>query len=137
MEEILERMTDFIDEVHKSLNSTADVTERIKRMEVFDSLLLLATYTSAAELDKALSRSLPLEEDNPGLTYLCKQLREINGLCTFSFNDSHDIYRALFTNIQFNNFDEKERLRKELSRQLTELIFEKTNTEIPSNSLRF
>lgn len=137
MEEILERMTDFIDGVHKSLNSTADVKERINRLEVFDSLLLLATYVSAGELEKALSRSLPLEEANPGLTYLCKKLREINGLCTFAFNDSHGIYRALFTNIQFNNFDEKERLRKELSRQLTELIFEKTNTEIPSNSLRF
>ncbi|STX41934.1 Uncharacterised protein [Legionella donaldsonii] len=137
MEEILERMADFIDDVHKSLNDTADVKERAKRQEVFDSLLLLATYTSAIELEKALSRSLPLEEANPGLTYLCKQLREINGLCTFSFSDSHDIYRSLFTNIQFNNFDEKERLRKELSRQLTELIFEKTNTEIPSSSLRF
>ncbi|WP_019216621.1 hypothetical protein [Legionella tunisiensis] len=77
-----------------------------------------------------------LEEDNPSLTYLCQGLREINGLCTFSLSDRHEIYQPLFINIQFNHFDEKEHLRKELGRQLTELIFKKTNTDIPTNNFR-
>lgn len=136
MKEVLNKMAEFIDQIHDFFDKTDDEIERANRQQIFDSLLNLATYSSEKVFEDALSSSLPLEEGNLALQHICQQLREINGLCTCSFSDKHEIYQSLFANIPFDNFESKASLRNALSKELTELIFEKTNTET-SPRIRF
>ncbi|MCW8397998.1 hypothetical protein OQJ26_04230 [Legionella sp. PATHC038] len=123
----------FIDSMRDFFSKTHDESERNNRLEVFDTLLLLATYAQADALENEFQSVLPQNERGEAINYLCQELREINGFCQGSFSDEHDVYRDLFSEIKFPTAEKKHAVRKLLSATITELIFEKTNT--PSNRL--
>ncbi|WED43552.1 hypothetical protein [Legionella cardiaca] len=118
----------FIDEMRCFFDKTEEPIEKAHRHEVFDTLLLLATYSTAAKFDAELHNLLPLEENNLRLKSMCQRLQELNGVCTCTLSDEHEIYQELFNGVSFLNFDKKDILRHRLSQQITELILEKTNT---------
>ncbi|KTC84486.1 hypothetical protein [Legionella brunensis] len=127
---------DFINEINHLFEQTKDPVEKTNRREVFDTLLLLATYASREALEKEFHDLLPLEENNPTLLSICQKLQEINGLCTCTFSDEHEIYQHLLAGSNFLNFEKKEVLRNMLSAEITELILEKTNTPTMNAPLR-
>ena len=116
----------FIDHMRSLLEKTPDTTERANRLEVFDTLLLLATYAKAEELENEFQSVLPKNENIEALVYLQEHLREINGFCQSSLSDNHEVYRDLFTEL---SLEAKQGARDLLSKTITELIFEKTNTQ--------
>ncbi|WP_131794987.1 hypothetical protein [Fluoribacter gormanii] len=115
----------FIDYMRTIFEKTPDTSERANRLEVFDTLLLLATYANVEELENELQSVLPKDENTDTISYMQEHLREINGFCTSSFSDEHEVYKNLFTAI---TPEKKQGVRDLLSKAITELIFEKTNT---------
>ncbi|HHF7367471.1 TPA: hypothetical protein ACPSKY_002605 [Legionella bozemanae] len=124
------KIAQFIDSMRDIFEKTPDEYEKANRLEVFDTLLLLATYAQAEELENEFQIALPNNEHNDSVTYLCQQLREINGFCQCSFSDKHSVYQDLFAEI---TPEKKQAVRDLLSKEISELIFEKTNT----GSIRF
>lgn len=124
------KIAQFIDSMRDIFEKTPDEYEKANRLEVFDTLLLLATYAEAEELENEFQIALPNNEHNDSITYLCQQLREINGFCQCSFSDEHSVYQDLFAEI---TPEKKQAVRDLLSKEISELIFEKTNT----GSIRF
>ncbi|WP_412757800.1 hypothetical protein [Legionella bozemanae] len=124
------KIAQFIDSMRGIFEKTPDEYEKANRLEVFDTLLLLATYAEAEELENEFQIALPNNEHNDSITYLCQQLREINGFCQCSFSDEHSVYQDLFAEI---TPEKKQAVRDLLSKEISELIFEKTNT----GSIRF
>lgn len=93
------KIAQFIDSMRDIFEKTPDEYEKANRLEVFDTLLLLATYAEAEELENEFQIALPNNEHNDSITYLCQQLREINGFCQCSFSDEHSVYQDLFAEI--------------------------------------
>lgn len=119
------KVAQFIDSMRDIFENTPDECEKAKRLEVFDTLLLLATYAQAEELENEFQTALPDNELNDSITYLRQQLREINGICQCSFSDEHSVYQDLLAEI---TPEKKQAARDLLSKEISELIFEKTNT---------
>ncbi|PWY53825.1 hypothetical protein DGG96_20260 [Legionella qingyii] len=115
----------FIDHMRAIFEKTPDTSERANRLQVFDTLLLLATYAKVEELENEFQSVLPKDENTATISYLREHLREINGFCTSTFSDEHEVYKNLFTGI---TPEKKQGVRDLLSKSITELIFEKTNT---------
>ncbi|QLZ69794.1 hypothetical protein FOLKNPGA_02593 [Legionella sp. PC1000] len=116
----------FIDSMRDIFERTPDELEKAKRLEIFDTLLLLATYAEAEELENEFQIALPNNEHNDSITYLCQQLREINGFCQCTFSDEHNVYQDLLSEVITP--EKKQAVRELLSKTISELIFEKTNT---------
>ncbi|HHT0592008.1 TPA: hypothetical protein ACTXXA_000562 [Legionella anisa] len=121
-----EKVEHFIDSMRDTFEKTPDEGEKTKRLEVFDTLLLLATYAQAEELESEFQMVLPNNEHNDAITYLCQQLREINGFCQCTFSDEHRVYQDLLA--EETTLEKKQAVRDLLSKTISELIFEKTNT---------
>ncbi|WP_454781821.1 hypothetical protein [Legionella sp. WA2022007384] len=119
------KVKQFIDEMRSLLEKTPDTAERANRLEVFDTLLLLATYAKAEDLEHEFQCVLPKNEKANTIVYLQQHLREINGLCQGSLSDDHEVYKDLFADIIT---EKKQSIRDLLSKTITELIFAKTNT---------
>ncbi|KTD40487.1 hypothetical protein [Legionella parisiensis] len=119
------KIAQFIDSMREVFEKTPDEDEKANRLEVFDTLLLLATYAQAEELENEFQIMLPYNEHSDSITYLCQQLREINGFCQCSFSDQHSVYQDLLAEI---TPEKKQAVRELLSKEISELIFEKTNT---------
>lgn len=119
----------FIDSMRDIFSKTPNESEKINRFEVFDTLLLLATYAQPEMLEHEFQSVLPQNEGEDTLSYLCEKLREINGFCSGSFSDEHGTYQDLFSEIKFPTSEKKQAARDLLSKAISEIIFEKTNTE--------
>ncbi|KTC90548.1 hypothetical protein OQJ18_01130 [Fluoribacter dumoffii] len=125
------KVEQFIDEIRDIFSQTNDEVEKKNRLEVFDTLLLLATYASPAELEHEFQNVLPHDQGNT-VHYLCQKLREINGFCQNSLSDEHEVYQNLFAEIDFPTESKKQAVRELLSKKISELIFEKTHTNVPN-----
>lgn len=75
------KVEQFIDEMHQLFMQTADENERNNRLDVFDTLLLLATFVDQQSLEDEFQSTLPMGQYDSTLNYMCQQLREINGFC--------------------------------------------------------
>ncbi|WP_237760474.1 MULTISPECIES: hypothetical protein [Legionella] len=122
------KIKEFIDSMRCIFSETANEAEKINRLEVLDTLLLLATYAQPDELENEFLSVLPNNERGDTLNYLCQQLREINGFCLGSFSDEHEVYQDLFSNIELSTAEKKQAVRDLLSKNITELIFTETQT---------
>ncbi|MGL5741900.1 MAG: hypothetical protein ACRCXC_04795 [Legionella sp.] len=122
------KIEQFIDSIHAVLSSTPDENERNNRLEVFDTLLLLATYADLETLEIEFTNSLPNIDSDKTLNYLRQQLREINGLCKKTLSDDHEVYHDLFSLMTLPTPEKKQALRELLSNNLSQVIFDKTNT---------
>lgn len=122
------KVEEFIDSIRVLFMGTPDETERMNRLEVFDSLLLLATYADPHILETEFQEVLPPNENNDTLNYMCQKLREINGICKNALSDEHDIYQNLFSTIKYPTAEKKHAVRNLLSKTISETIFEKTQT---------
>ncbi len=121
------KIEQFINQMRKILSTTPDAIEKENRLEVFDTLLLLATYADSEELEKEFQRSLPQYETDNTINYMCRQLREINGFCKCSLSDEHEVYQDLFTTITLPSTRAKHSARELLSETISKMIIETTN----------
>ncbi|KTD09117.1 hypothetical protein Lgra_2352 [Legionella gratiana] len=123
-----EKIENFISQMRKILSNNDDAVEKENRLEIFDTLLLLATYANSEELEKEFQSSLPLYETDNTINYMCRQLREINGFCKCSLSDEHEVYQDLFSTITFPSARAKNSARELLSQTISRTILEATNT---------
>ncbi|QMT60910.1 hypothetical protein [Legionella sp. PC997] len=119
------KVEQFIDHTRELFAKTPDISERTNRLDVFDTLLLLATYAKAEELENEFQCVLPNNENVNSIVYLKEHLREINGFCQSTHSDEHEVYKDLFTDLAS---EKKQGVRDLLSKTITELILEKTHT---------
>ncbi|CEG56559.1 hypothetical protein [Legionella fallonii] len=129
----IEGKKQFIDSIRAAITKqTLDLGERQKRLETFDALLLKATYASEEELEDGFRKSLPLPHD-PTISFIVRQLREVNGFCNQSFSDEHEGYQSIYNTITFLTSETKRGIREQFSKALTEMVFDKTGTP-PANN---
>ncbi len=121
------KIEQFINQMRQILSNTPDEVEKENRLEIFDTLLLLATYAAPAELENELKRSLPQYENNSTINYICRKLREINGFCKCSLSDEHEVYQDLFSALTHTSSRTKYSVRELLSETISNLIIETTN----------
>lgn len=117
----------FINAVRNAINvQTFNQEERKRRLEIFDSLLLMATYADSARLEEEFLSNLP--SPNGTITYICAQLREINGFCNQTFSDEHEGYLNIYNTLTYLTPEVKQTIRDKLSEELTTMILAKTDT---------
>lgn len=121
------KIEQFINQMRQILSSTPDEVEKENRLEIFDTLLLLATYADSAELENEFKRSLPQYETDSTINYICRQLREINGFCKCSLSDEHEVYQDLFSTLTHPSARTKHSARELLSETISSMILETTN----------
>ena len=122
----VEQIEQFIDDIRELFEDTGLAVERANRNGVFNTLLNLATYSSATELEAEFRKTLP-NVANETFDHIRNQLREINGVCTFSLSDKNEVYQNIFKGV--SNSTTQNIVRNELSNRTKELIFIKTNNE--------
>ncbi|CEK11548.1 hypothetical protein [Legionella hackeliae] len=125
-----QKIEQFINTGHLLLENTKDATERAHRHEIFDTLLLLATYADSQKLEEEFNQSLPLNPPNTFLNELCHKLREINWLCTCTLPNEHEVYKSFFANFFFLTPQKKEEVKAMISQEIIQLIFTKTETNV-------
>lgn len=118
LESYCKEVNQFIDQMRQEFDKTFDEAERRNRHGALDTLLNLATYGSATELEAEFRVILP-EIANKALDDMRAKIREINGVCTFTLSDSHELYRDM-------QHSERQEFRNQLGKAITDLIFEKT-----------
>ena len=121
-----------IDKVRAVFAKANNKQEQSDRNEVFDTLLLAAIFVSKDQLERDMAHMLPMDKPNATINYIAKQLREINGICTASFSDNHEVYQDLFYALAFPTHEARQNIRDMLGRSISDMIFEKTNA-MPSN----
>jgi hypothetical protein len=127
--EYVKKKEQFIDNVRNAIDTqTIDREERKYRLEVFDAFLLKATYSERSEFEEAFTKNFPPETDS--IKYIHDHLCEINGFCKQTFSDEHEGYRNIYDSVTFLMPETKQSIREQLSKQLTEMIMRRTNTEI-------
>ena len=132
IENYTRQKAESIDKVRRAFVKTKNKEEQFNRNEVFDTLLLVATFANIDELERYIAQMLPMDKPNATVNYIVKQLREINGICTSSFGDNHETYQDLFYSLTFPTLETKQNIRDMLSKSISDMIFEKTNA-IPGN----
>jgi hypothetical protein len=127
IENAIKEKEQFIDDMRAFFSRTKDTTERTHRLEIFDTLLLLATYAEKEQLEEEFKKTLPPYQDKDALSLMCKQLRVIHGLCKQSLSNDDEAYQNLFAN---NNLtvEIETAICIELSDRMTQMILEKTDT---------
>src|SRR5947207_2984507 len=111
IEAYTQKKSEFIDKVRGVFNKTVDLKEKQNRLEVFDTLLLAATCKEIEELDQDIALMLPTAQNNTTINCIIQQLREINGFCTCSFSDNHEVYQELFHALAFPTPEAKQNIR--------------------------
>lgn len=121
------KVEQFINQMRQIISKTSDAAEKENRLEIFDTLLLLATYADSEELENELKRSLPQYETDSTIKYMCRQLREINGFCKCTLSDEHEVYQDLFSSITQPSARIKSSARELLGETISKMILETTN----------
>ncbi|STX50206.1 Uncharacterised protein [Legionella busanensis] len=123
---------EFINSVRDILNKTPDESERMRRMSVFNTLLLVATYANPDELENELKNCFAEYDvkDQKTINYISDGLRDLNYLCVTVLNDNN-INQQNSRRINSFFIPESE-VNVELSQALKEMVFAKTrhNPEI-------
>ncbi|QRN03749.1 hypothetical protein GH742_07630 [Legionella sp. MW5194] len=136
MNEYLARVAEFIDNVYSAMTSqTIDEKERQHRLDVFTLLLLKATHAEPKQFKKEFCSYFPLMENDTTIQYIHSYLCEINGFCTKTLSDEYENYKPIFDAITFPLPETKQLIRDQLSKQLSDLVFQKTKTPHFSLSL--
>ena len=128
IEAYTQKKSEFIDKVRRVFDNTVDLMEKKNRLEVFDNLLLAATWKEIADLDLDIALMLPAANSNATINYIIQQLREINGFCTASFSDNHEAYQDLFQSLAFPTSETKQNVRVMLQNSMVTMILNQTNT---------
>ena len=130
IEAYTQKKSEFIDKVRRVFDKTVDLKEKQNRQEVFDTLLLAATWKEIGDLDRDIALMLPAANSNATINYIIQQLREINGFCTASFSDKHEVYLDLFQSLAFPTLETKQNVRDMLQNSMVTMIFNQTNTPL-------
>ncbi|STX27694.1 Uncharacterised protein [Legionella beliardensis] len=125
---------DFIHETGEVLNDTPDMQERSNQLEVFNTLLVYATYATANQLECELSKCFSGEYENETINYMCQQLRELNAVCMAS-NKGDEACQGLYKNITHLTPEIKSYIREKLSKAAIEMVLAKTPIPVEEETL--
>lgn len=130
----VEQKEDFIHKTGEVLNDTPDMQERSNRLEVFNTLLVQATYKTADQLECELSQCFSGNYEDDTINYICQQLRELNAVCIAS-GKGDEACQGLYKNITHLTPEIKNHIREKLSKAAIEMVLAKTPIPVEEETL--
>ncbi|WP_419419947.1 hypothetical protein ACNVED_01170 [Legionella sp. D16C41] len=134
VETYVEQKEKIIKDIHKIFEQTPEKEERSRRIEAFNTLLLLATWAEPKILNDEIKRCFAENQNNNTIALISEELREINRFCVSDANINNKNYQNPKTSISF--FPPASTENEILGKALSDMIFRNTK-DSPEERISF